>query len=178
MTDGRTGEFAGKVAIIIGAALSIGAAMVKGPAEPGAEVLLGHKNVEGPHLLAQRLRAEGRGARAVATQVRRGGDKCRLVETKLGEFGGLQVQSATKVLRVALLRAISLAWAPYGLGACAVDPVATDATMLPPFHRRWAQAVATARCPGPSARWRHSGGLRDRGISPTASPSMRARAPR
>ena len=158
--------------------MGIGAATAKGLAEPGAKVLLGHKNVEGPHLLAQRLRAEGRGARAVATQVGRGGDNRRLVETELGEFGGLQVYSATKGLLVAFVRAISLACAAYGVGGYAVSPAATDTTMLPPFHGRWGQAAATARCPGRSARWRRSGGLRGRRISPTASPSMRARAPR
>ena len=126
MTDRRTGERAGKGATINGAALGIGAATVMGLAEPGAKVLLGGKNVEGAQDLAQRARAEGCGARAVATQVGRGGDNRRLVETKLGELGGPQVYRATKGLLVAFVRAIPLARAPYGLGACAGSPVATD----------------------------------------------------
>ena len=94
MTDGRTGELAGKVAIITGAASGIGAATARRFAELGAKVVLGDKNLEGAQDLAQRLRAEGCGARAVAAEVGRAEDNRRLVETALGEFGGLHIAVA------------------------------------------------------------------------------------
>ncbi len=46
---------------------------------------------------------------------------------------GLQVYSATKGALIAFVRALALEWAPYGVRACAVSPVATDTPMLPLF---------------------------------------------
>jgi 3-oxoacyl-[acyl-carrier protein] reductase len=47
---------------------------------------------------------------------------------------GLQVYAATKGAVISFIRALALEWAPYGLRACAVAPVATDTPMLPRFH--------------------------------------------
>jgi len=47
---------------------------------------------------------------------------------------GLQVYVATKGAVISFVRALALEWAPYGLRACAVSPVATDTPMLPRFH--------------------------------------------
>lgn len=47
---------------------------------------------------------------------------------------GLQVYSATKGAVIALVRALALEWAPFGIRACAVSPVATDTPMLPLFQ--------------------------------------------
>lgn len=46
---------------------------------------------------------------------------------------GIQVYSATKGAVIALVRALALEWAPFGIRACAVSPVATDTPMLPQF---------------------------------------------
>ena len=47
---------------------------------------------------------------------------------------GIQVYSATKGAVIAFVRALALEWAPYGVRACAVSPVATDTPMLPQFQ--------------------------------------------
>ena len=47
---------------------------------------------------------------------------------------GIQVYSATKGAVIAFVRALALEWAPYGVRACAVSPVATDTPMLPHFR--------------------------------------------
>ncbi|NMP23648.1 SDR family NAD(P)-dependent oxidoreductase [Sulfobacillus harzensis] len=47
---------------------------------------------------------------------------------------GIQVYSATKGAVIAFVRALALEWAPYGVRACAVSPVATDTPMLPKFQ--------------------------------------------
>ncbi len=46
---------------------------------------------------------------------------------------GIQVYSATKGAVIALVRALALEWAPFGIRVCAVSPVATDTPMLPQF---------------------------------------------
>ncbi len=47
---------------------------------------------------------------------------------------GIQVYSSTKGAVIALIRALALEWAPFGIRACAISPVATDTPMLPQFH--------------------------------------------
>ena len=47
---------------------------------------------------------------------------------------GIQVYSATKGAVIAFVRALALEWAPYGVRACAVSPVATNTPMLPQFQ--------------------------------------------
>lgn len=47
---------------------------------------------------------------------------------------GIQVYSATKGAVIAFIRALALEWAPFGIRACAISPVATDTPMLPQFH--------------------------------------------
>ena len=47
---------------------------------------------------------------------------------------GIQVYSATKGAVIAFIRGLALEWAPYGVRACAVSPVATDTPMLPQFQ--------------------------------------------
>lgn len=57
---------------------------------------------------------------------------------------GIQVYSATKGAVIAFIRALALEWAPFGIRACAVSPVATDTPMLPQFQ---AAAGSTANDP-------------------------------
>ncbi len=57
---------------------------------------------------------------------------------------GIQVYSATKGAVIAFVRALALEWAPFGVRACAVSPVATDTPMLPQFRAAAGSASADA----------------------------------
>jgi NAD(P)-dependent dehydrogenase (short-subunit alcohol dehydrogenase family) len=82
-------DFDGKVAVVVGASVGIGAATVRQFSDLGAAVVLASRNVDAIDALAAELREQGRQAEAVQVDVARAGDVERAVEVAVERFGGL-----------------------------------------------------------------------------------------
>jgi short-subunit dehydrogenase len=76
-----------KVIVITGASSGFGAQIARRCAQRGAQVVLAARSIEPLELLAQELRARGRQALAVATDVTSEADVARLAATTLERFG-------------------------------------------------------------------------------------------
>lgn len=85
------GRFDGKVVLIVGASVGIGAAAGRLFSELGASVVLGSRNMEATRALADELTALGRSATAVEVDVARDGDVERAVAVAVDQYGGLDV---------------------------------------------------------------------------------------
>jgi NAD(P)-dependent dehydrogenase (short-subunit alcohol dehydrogenase family) len=81
----------GKVAIVTGASSGLGVNIAVALAEAGADVALGARRVDRLEETAERVRATGRRAVAVACDVAKPDDCARLVEEAVGALGSLDV---------------------------------------------------------------------------------------
>jgi NAD(P)-dependent dehydrogenase (short-subunit alcohol dehydrogenase family) len=81
----------GRVAIVTGASSGLGVAFAQGLAEAGADVVLGARRVERLEETAELVRAAGRRALPVATDVSDPGSCTDLVESAMAEFGRVDV---------------------------------------------------------------------------------------
>lgn len=105
-----TGELAGRVALITGAASGIGAASAVRFAAAGARVVLADRNREGAEAVARQLRDAGAQAVAVGMDVRSEEENRRGVAVALESYGRLDVafanagvpESATPIEEVSL----------------------------------------------------------------------------
>ena len=85
-------DFAGKVAVVTGGSRGIGAAIVRGYADAGADVVIASRKLENCKALGERIEQEtGRRALAVACHVAKWGDCDRLVDTVYERFGRCDV---------------------------------------------------------------------------------------
>lgn len=81
----------GKVAIVTGASRGLGRAMAEVLAEAGADVALAARSADALELVAAGIRALGRRALAVPTDVARDEDLERLVQSALDRFGRIDI---------------------------------------------------------------------------------------
>lgn len=86
-----TRALSGKRAILTGASGGIGRALAAALVKAGARVALASRNAGALESLADQLRAAGGEAIVVATDVTRPEERARLVETTVGQFGGLDL---------------------------------------------------------------------------------------
>lgn len=84
-------DLSGRVAVITGAASGIGEATSEVLAGAGATVVAADLNLEGAEATAEKIRAEGGKALAVATDVTKRGDVEALVRRAVDEFGRLDI---------------------------------------------------------------------------------------
>lgn len=85
------GRVGGKVALVIGAASGIGAAIAERLSEEGARVVVADINVEAGEILAAKLSEEGGAAVCERLDVTSEADWQRVVHDTLGAFGGLDI---------------------------------------------------------------------------------------
>jgi NAD(P)-dependent dehydrogenase (short-subunit alcohol dehydrogenase family) len=85
------GRLEGKVAIVTGAALGIGAASAALFAREGARVVVSDRDGDGAESVAAEITASGGTAIGVAADVTVADDVRQLVQTAVSEFGGLDV---------------------------------------------------------------------------------------
>lgn len=81
----------GKVAVVTGASKGIGEAIARGLAEVGATVVLSSRRQDAVDVVAERFRADGLDAHAVACHVGDPEAIARLVERVVAEHGGIDV---------------------------------------------------------------------------------------
>ena len=86
-------EFSGKVALVTGGAMGIGAAVAELLAERGAVVAIVDRSVERASELASRLTANGPRAIAIAADVSRTADVAAAVARTVEAFGGIDIVS-------------------------------------------------------------------------------------
>ncbi len=85
-------DLAGKVAVVTGGSRGIGAAIVRGYADAGADVVIASRKLENCEALAEQIeQATGRTALAVACHVAKWSDCDRLVDTVYERFGRCDV---------------------------------------------------------------------------------------
>lgn len=84
-------DLTGKVAVVTGGSRGLGREMVLAFAEHGADVVIASRKLEGCEAVAAEVRAMGRKALPVATNVSRWADCDALVERVYGEFGKVDV---------------------------------------------------------------------------------------
>ena len=84
-------EFAGKVAVVTGAATGIGESIAIKLYQMGASVVLAGRNLEGVRVVAERLNETGKRAYAVETDVRDHKSVERMVKATVERFGGLHL---------------------------------------------------------------------------------------
>ncbi|RDI76075.1 short chain dehydrogenase [Gaiella occulta] len=84
-----TGRFDGKVVLVVGASVGIGAAAARLFSELGAAVVLASRNMEATRALADELVGLGRQAAAVEADVGHDGDVERAVAVAVERYGGL-----------------------------------------------------------------------------------------
>lgn len=87
------GEFSGKVAIVTGGAMGIGAAVADILAERGAKVAVVDRDSKAAKDVADRLVARGCEARAIPTDVSIGSEVEAAVAEVVGAFGGIDIVS-------------------------------------------------------------------------------------
>ncbi len=80
-----------RVAIVTGAGKGIGAGCAVGLAEAGADVVLAARTAADLDVVAERIRALGRRAVTVPTDVTNGDQRAALVDAAVGEFGRVDV---------------------------------------------------------------------------------------
>ncbi|REE77424.1 NAD(P)-dependent dehydrogenase (short-subunit alcohol dehydrogenase family) [Rhodococcus wratislaviensis] len=81
----------GRVAIVTGASSGLGVAFAKAFAEAGADVVLAARRVDKLHDTAAMVRASGRGALAVATDIADPDQCTAMVDAAMAEFGRVDV---------------------------------------------------------------------------------------
>jgi NAD(P)-dependent dehydrogenase (short-subunit alcohol dehydrogenase family) len=81
----------GKVAIVTGAGRGIGRAIVLRLAREGADVVVNDVNLEGANKVVEEIKALGRRALAIRTDVVKSGEVKQMVETPLKEFGQIDI---------------------------------------------------------------------------------------
>jgi len=84
-------DLTGKVAVVTGGSRGMGREMVLAFAEHGADVVIASRKLDACEAVAQQVRAMGRRALAVATNVSRWADCDALVERAYAEFGKVDV---------------------------------------------------------------------------------------
>lgn len=84
-------DLTGKVALVTGGSRGLGREMVLAFAEHGADVVIASRKLDGCEAVADEVRAMGRKALAVATNVSRWADCDALVARAYGEFGKVDV---------------------------------------------------------------------------------------
>jgi NAD(P)-dependent dehydrogenase (short-subunit alcohol dehydrogenase family) len=84
-------DLEGKVALIIGASVGIGAATARVFAELGASVVLGSRDKQSIERIAGEIEAQGGSAEAVAVDVAKAGEVEAAVDVALGRFGALDI---------------------------------------------------------------------------------------
>jgi len=89
----RDGEFSGKVAIVTGGAMGIGAAVADILAERGAKVAVVDRDAGAAKEVADRLVSEGGDARAIPTDVSLGAEVEAAVAEVVEAFGGIDIVS-------------------------------------------------------------------------------------
>lgn len=85
------GRFDGKVVLVVGASIGIGAAAGRLFSDLGASVVLASRNLKATQFLADELISRGRAAAAIQVDVVRDGDVERAVELAVEHYGGLDV---------------------------------------------------------------------------------------
>lgn len=85
------GRFDGKVVLVVGASVGIGAAAARLFSELGAAVVLASRDIEATQALADRLTGHGRSAAAIRVDVACDGEVERAVELAVKRYGGLDV---------------------------------------------------------------------------------------
>ena len=84
-------DLTGKVAVVTGGSRGMGREMVLAFAEHGADVIIASRKLDACEAVAKEVRAMGRKALSVATNVSRWADCDALVERAYGEFGKVDV---------------------------------------------------------------------------------------
>lgn len=84
-------DLSGKVAVVTGGSRGLGREMVLAFAQHGADVVIASRKLDACEAVAREVRAMGRRALAVATNVSRWADCDALVERAYGEFGKVDV---------------------------------------------------------------------------------------
>jgi len=85
------GSFDGKVVLIVGASVGIGAAAGRLFSSLGASVVLASRNMVATQALADELTSQGGAAAAIRVDVAQDGDVERAVELAVQQYGGLDV---------------------------------------------------------------------------------------
>jgi meso-butanediol dehydrogenase/(S,S)-butanediol dehydrogenase/diacetyl reductase len=80
-----------KVAIVTGGNRGIGIGIVHALADAGADIVIAARNLEQSEKIAAEVRAKGRKALALATDVSRSDDVQALIDRTVAEFGGFDV---------------------------------------------------------------------------------------
>jgi 3-oxoacyl-[acyl-carrier protein] reductase len=88
-SEGRSGRFAGKVAIVTGAAQGIGEAYARALAADGAAVLVADINGDGAEAVAASIRADGGRAAASRTDVSDPDEARAMADSAAEKFGGI-----------------------------------------------------------------------------------------
>jgi NAD(P)-dependent dehydrogenase (short-subunit alcohol dehydrogenase family) len=86
-----SGGFDGKVVLVVGASVGIGAAAARLFSDLGGSVVLASRNLEATQALADELTSQGRAAAAIRVDVACDGDVERAVELAVARYGGLDV---------------------------------------------------------------------------------------
>jgi NAD(P)-dependent dehydrogenase (short-subunit alcohol dehydrogenase family) len=84
-------DFSGKVALVTGGSRGLGAAMVRGFADHGADVVVTSRKLENCQSVARDVEALGRRALAVACHVGHWSEIEALIETAYAEFGRIDI---------------------------------------------------------------------------------------
>lgn len=91
MSRDKPFDLSGKVILVTGGSRGLGYQMVKAFAEQGADLIIASRKLEACEAVAEKVRALGRRALAVACHVGKWGEVERLVEVAYTEFGRIDV---------------------------------------------------------------------------------------